>query len=127
MSTPYNSIRLHLNLKSLTEPSDARDLSDVMIAVRTQTEIEPGFGSHLDNEEVAELIRVAFAASCRAEEGSYPRFRLFAYSSAAQEDQLRTVAAFQEPVSISVDNIRKLVEQALGDSSSVVPRESSTR
>jgi len=108
LTSPYNHCRQRLDLASFTDRCDARDLASVAKAIRSHTSAPKKQGSHLSDDEVAELAQAAYAASCYPEEGTYPRFRLLAYPSPGEVDALRTIAVFASPVPVSPNSLRNL-------------------
>ena len=82
------------------------DLTDVLIKGREHS--GAGMRSHLGDSQLRTVIRTAFYASLRPEEGRYPRFRLFARHDAGGPDSLRGTVIFSKPIPLGVESLRMM-------------------
>ena len=105
-TTPYNTISHLFDLRSFSDLCGPGELADVLIEYRQKA--PGGYVTHLTNDQVRRLIKLAYVGSHRPEEGRFPVFRLFAHKFEGTNDQLRTVLRFEAPHLLDSESLRKL-------------------
>lgn len=108
----YNRIKYFVDTLRLPNPCGPTEFAEIFVKARDFVNARSTSGGpfcgHLNNDEVTELIKIAFAATTCPEEGRYPYFRLFAYPPGIAKDELRTIMELDGPVPVSVETIRRL-------------------
>jgi hypothetical protein len=106
----WNTIGGPLDLSSVKLPAGPDELAEIFVAARQS----PFFcdPTHLSDESLRKLIRVAYYGSQKPEEGRYPICRFFSYPKANMDHELFTAAVFNPPIPLTISEMPKLAQIA---------------
>ena len=93
----------------LTKPCGPNDLTKCLLNWRRNDRRHINKISHLEEEDIKDLISLAFYTSTIPEEGRYPKFRLFVFIYDGTGIEFRTLIKFDNPIKLrEVKDIHRL-------------------
>ena len=119
----WNTIKHNVDLSSVGVPSGPGTLAEILLSARSRRALT----SHLSDDGLKKLIKLAYYASQQSEEGRYPTCRFFSYRVADKDDELNTVAVFNPPIELDLAVVRRLAHIAPRERNALVITEDGDR